>query len=154
MGRILSIAGIIFSILFFSSFTQKPDSTTVKKSSSTEFVKEMTKRSFIKEVYDYRRKSTPWLYKGKKPAVIVLYANWCSPCRQMSTIVSQLAEEYNGKVRFFKINIDNEKELCDYWKADYIPLFIFIPMYEEPQRQCGTMDKDVLRAKIDNILFN
>jgi thioredoxin 1 len=160
MIRPIFIAGIFFFFVSGTVFAQQEDSTFIKQpmpvdtcvSLKTELVKEMSRRTFIKEVYDYRRKSTPWHFKGNKPAVIVLYASWCSPCKQMTPIIAQLANEYVDKVRFYKVNIDIEKELSLYFQADYIPLFILIPLNEEPQKFCGSMSKDSLKEKIEAIL--
>lgn len=154
MNRLLNIAGIFFASFFLSVYAQKPDSISVKHpQASTSYVKEMTCRTFIKEVYDYRRKSTPWLFKGSKPAIIVLYADWCAPCRQMGPIVNDMALEYIHSVKFYKVNIDTERDIMDYFKASYIPYFIFIPINEEPQRFKGTMDKDTFKKRIEEILF-
>lgn len=153
MTRLVSIAGILF--LFdccFSAHAQKADTIAIDTITTKILVKEMNCRSFIKEVYDYRRRSTPWLYKGKKPALLVLYANWCSPCRRMIPVVNKLAEEYEGKIKFFRINVDNEKDLAQYFKAAYIPLFVLIPLKEEPVKYSGAMTEEELRAKLQGLI--
>ena len=42
--------------------------------------------------------SKEWKYKGDKPAIIDLYADWCGPCRQTAPIMKELAKEYAGKI--------------------------------------------------------
>lgn len=160
MKRLISVAGILFFTLFCSVKAQTSDSLQIGQQtvanadngSNSGAVKEMTRRTFIKEVYDYRRKSTPWLFKGSKPAVIVLYANWCSPCRQMTPIVAQLASEYADRVKFYRVNIDSEKELSEYFHASYIPLFIFISLNDTPEQISGSMSRETLKGHIDAIL--
>lgn len=98
----------------------------------------MNKEMFIKDVFDYE-KSEEWKYKGDKPAIIDLYADWCGPCRMTAPIMKSLAKEYDGKIVIYKVNVDKEKELAALFNATSIPLFVFIPMNGEPQlfRGCG-----------------
>ena len=70
----------------------------------------MNKEMFIKDVFDYE-KSEEWKYKGDKPAIIDLYADWCGPCRMTAPIMKSLAKEYDGKIVIYKVNVDKEKEL-------------------------------------------
>lgn len=92
----------------------------------------MNKEMFIKDVFDYE-KSEEWKYKGDKPAIIDLYADWCGPCRMTAPIMKSLAKEYDGKIVIYKVNVDKEKELAALFNATSIPLFVFIPMNGEPQ---------------------
>ena len=71
----------------------------------------MNKEMFIKDVFDYE-KSEEWKYKGDKPAIIDLYADWCGPCRMTAPIMKSLAKEYDGKIVIYKVNVDKEKELA------------------------------------------
>lgn len=82
---------------------------------------------FLKDVFDYE-KSKEWKYKGDKPAIIDLYADWCGPCRQTAPIMKELAKEYAGKITIYKVNVDKQKELAALFNATSIPLFVFIPM--------------------------
>lgn len=149
MNRLVSIAGILFLWGFsFQAHAQKADTIAIDTLSTRVLVKEMTCRSFIKEVYDYRRRATPWLYKGKRPALLVFYANWCSPCRRMMPLINKFAEEYEGSIKFYRINVDNEKDLVLYFKAAYIPLFVFVPLKELPTKCSGAMSEEDLRAKL------
>ena len=71
----------------------------------------MNKEMFLKDVFDYE-KSKEWNYKGNKPAIIDLYADWCGPCRQTAPIMKELAKEYAGKIVIYKVNVDKQKELA------------------------------------------
>ena len=53
----------------------------------------MNKDMFIKDVFDYEN-TKEWKYKGNKPAIIDLYADWCGPCRMTAPIMKSLAKEY------------------------------------------------------------
>ena len=155
MKEKIGIIGILFFIgCCFSARAQVLDSTMIDTTSNRILVKEMTCRSFIKEIYDYRRRSTPWLYKGKRPALLVVYANWCSPCRRMTPIINKLAGEFDGKIKFYRINADSEKDLTLFLKANYIPLFVFVPLKEDPIKCSGTMAEETLRTKLKELIQN
>lgn len=75
---------------------------------------------FINDVFDYQN-SKEWKYKGDKPAIIDLYADWCGPCRMTAPIMKSLAKEYDGKIVIYKVNVDKEKELAALFNATSIP---------------------------------
>ena len=112
----------------------------------------MNKEMFIKDVFDYE-KSEEWKYKGDKPAIIDLYADWCGPCRMTAPIMKSLAKEYDGKIVIYKVNVDKEKELAALFNATSIPLFVFIPMNGEPQLFRGAADKATYKKAIDDFLL-
>lgn len=112
----------------------------------------MNKEMFIKDVFDYE-KSEEWKYKGDKPAIIDLYADWCGPCRMTAPIMKSLAKEYDGKIVIYKVNVDKEKELAALFQATSIPLFVFIPMEGEPQLFKGAADKATYKKAIDEFLL-
>lgn len=112
----------------------------------------MNKDMFIKDVFDYQT-SKEWKYKGDKPAIIDLYADWCGPCRMTAPIMKALAKEYAGKIVIYKVNVDKEKELAALFDASSIPLFVFIPMKGEPQLFRGAADKATYKKAIDEFLL-
>ena len=112
----------------------------------------MNKAMFIEKVFDYVN-SKEWKYKGDKPAIIDLYAEWCGPCRTVAPIMKELAQEYAGKITVYKVNVDNERELAALFNATSIPLFVFIPMKGEPQLFKGAADKATYKKAIDEFLL-
>lgn len=103
---------------------------------SAQEVVQMDKQLFLEKVYNYEVTPTP-AYRGDKPAVIDLYADWCGPCRRVAPILQELAKRYAGKVNFYKVNVDQEKELAAYFRVSSIPLVLFIPLDGEPQSILG-----------------
>lgn len=123
-----------------------------KKEAANGEVIVMNKDMFIKDVFDYQT-SKEWKYKGDKPAIIDLYADWCGPCRMTAPIMKALAKEYAGKIVIYKVNVDKEKELAALFNATSIPLFVFIPMKGEPQLFRGAADKATYKKAIDEFLL-
>lgn len=112
----------------------------------------MSKEMFIEEIFDYTKESE-WKYKGDKPAIIDLYANWCGPCLQVAPIMKKLAKEYSEQIIIYKVNVDKEPELAALFNASSIPLFVFIPMKGIPQLYRGAADKKGYKKMIDEFLL-
>jgi thioredoxin 1 len=117
----------------------------------------LTKQMFLNEIMDYEKNPNAWIYKGKMPAVVDFYADWCKPCKITSPILDELAQEYAGKVQFYKINIDEEKELAAVFGVQSIPTFLFIPTQGNPQMSAGIAQtteetKTMFKQQIEAIL--
>ena len=145
MKKVLSLVALamISTIMFAVNDGVKADQN--KKEAKSGEVIVMNKEMFINDVFDYQN-SKEWKYKGDKPAIIDLYADWCGPCRMTAPIMKSLAKEYDGKIVIYKVNVDKEKELAALFNATSIPLFVFIPMEGEPQLFRGAADKATYKS--------
>lgn len=59
--------------------------------------------------------------ESKLPVVVDFYADWCGPCKMLAPIVEDLAKEYDGKVVFYRINIDKNEALANKFEISSIP---------------------------------
>jgi thioredoxin len=112
----------------------------------------MNKQMFVDRVFDYNTHQD-WMYKGDKPAIIDFYADWCGPCRMTTPIMKELAKEYDGQIVVYKVNVDKERELAALFNATSIPLFVFIPLNDQPQLFRGAADKATYKKVIDDFLL-
>ncbi|MBE5958389.1 MAG: thioredoxin [Lachnospiraceae bacterium] len=64
--------------------------------------------------------------ESEQPVLIDFWAPWCMPCRMMSPIIEQLANEYEGKVKVGKVNVDEELELARAFNVMSIPMIALI----------------------------
>ncbi len=113
-------------------------------------VNKITTAQFKQLIFDYT-KSQEWKYQGTKPCVIDFYADWCRPCRYVAPIMEELAKEYNGKVYFFKVNVDNEREVAQVFGIRSIPSVLFVPVKGQPRMAVGAMQKEAYIKAIEQI---
>lgn len=114
---------------------------------------ELTKATFIEKVFNYENNPDTWKYNGDKPAIIDFYATWCAPCLITSPILTELAAEYGGEIYIYKIDVDKEPELAYMFDTQSIPMFLFIPMNEQPQMGIGALPKKSFKEVIDTFLL-
>ncbi|MCE5205331.1 MAG: thioredoxin [Porphyromonadaceae bacterium] len=114
---------------------------------------ELTKTTFLEKVFNYENNPETWKYKGDKPAIVDFYATWCGPCRVTSPILSDLAAEYGEDIYVYKIDVDKEPELARMFGVQSIPMFLFIPMNEQPQMAMGALPKKSFKEAIDTFLL-
>ncbi len=60
------------------------------------------------------------------PVLIDFWAEWCGPCRMLSPIISEIAEEYEGRVKVGKVNVDDEAELAAAFSVESIPTVLVV----------------------------
>ncbi|WP_242357500.1 thioredoxin family protein [Bacteroides acidifaciens] len=153
MKKVLVMVALVMVSVIVYAFNDKAETNQSKKEAiGNGKVVVMNKEMFLKDVFDYE-KSKKWKYKGDKPAIIDLYADWCGPCRQTAPIMKELAKEYAGKIIIYKVNVDKQKELAALFNATSIPLFVFIPMNGDPQLFRGAADKVTYKKAIDDFLL-
>lgn len=64
--------------------------------------------------------------KSDIPVLIDFWAEWCGPCRKLSPIIAEIAEENEGKIKVCKVNVDNERELAVSFRVSSIPLVVTV----------------------------
>lgn len=78
--------------------------------------------------------------KSDVPVLVDFWASWCGPCRMLSPIVDQVAEEGNG-FKVGKVNVDDEYELASKYKISSIPCLIVFKNGMEYKRSVGVIPK-------------
>lgn len=112
----------------------------------------LTKGGFLKRVADYENNSQEWTFLGDKPALIDFYASWCGPCKALSPILDDLAEEYRGKIDIYKVNVDDERELASQFRIRTVPTLMFVPMKGSPHLMAGAPTRVQLRKAMQELV--
>lgn len=124
-----------------------------KQNNGTMKTEHLTKATFLEKVMDYEKNPNEFKYLGDKPALIDFYATWCGPCKALAPSLEELAEEYDGKVHIYKIDVDKEQELAAVFGVRSVPSLLFIPMDGQPQMAAGAMPKNALEDVIKEVLL-
>ena len=92
------------------------------------------------------------ILKAGKPALIDFWAEWFGPCRMLTPIVKELAEEYGNKLVVGKLDVDSNPGVSFKYGIRNIPTILFFKDGEVADKQVGVVPKGVLSKKIDALL--
>ena len=87
-----------------------------------------------------------------KPVFVDFWAEWCGPCRMVGPVVEELAGDYEGRVNFVKVNVDQAGELASKYNVFSIPTLILLHKGEVIAQQVGAGSKEVYQNMIDRAL--
>ena len=115
-------------------------------------LRHINQEQFRQMVMNYDNASGAHEFQGSRPAAVDFYAPWCSPCRALSLIWEELAEEYEGKVDFYKVNIDEDRELANDFHVRGIPTLVFFSPDSDPHNFIGYYSKSELRHALERLI--
>jgi thioredoxin len=111
----------------------------------------LSKREFKEKIFNYSA-GREWDYKGDMPAVIDFYADWCMPCKMVAPLLNQLSVEYDGKVKFYKVNTEKDPEVAKVFGISSIPTLLFIPPEGKPSMVRGAQSISALRRNVEKLI--
>jgi len=86
------------------------------------------------------------------PVFVDFYADWCGPCNMIAPTIEALSEEYEGKVKFVKINVDNNQQLAMKYDIMSIPTSMLFENGTVKDSLIGAYPSSAYRQRIDNAL--
>ena len=86
--------------------------------------------------------------KSNIPVLSDFWAPWCGPCRMMGPIIEQLAEEYEGKAKVGKVNVDEEGELSQAFGVMSIPTIVLVKDGKVVKQAVGARPKTEVEAML------
>ena len=92
------------------------------------------------------------IINSDKPAIVDFWAEWCGPCRMITPIITELADELEGKAVISKLNVDDNPEVCAKYGIRNIPTILFFKNGEIVDKQVGATQKNVLLEKINALM--
>jgi thioredoxin 1 len=104
-------------------------------------VKQLSLENFEEEVFN-----------SDVPIIIDFYADWCGPCQMMKPVFESLSSEYDGKLKFMKLDTQVEEGLAMKFMIQGIPALVMVKGDKEIGRIVGYRDEESLRQEINNLL--
>ena len=90
--------------------------------------------------------------KSAIPVLVDFWADWCMPCKIVAPIVDELAEEYDGRVAFTKIDVDSEPNIAMKFGIRSIPTLLVFKDGSPVDQVVGAVPKAVLKKRLENAL--
>ncbi len=106
---------------------------------------------------DHVSNAKDWQIKvvdSTKPVFVDFWAEWCGPCRMVGPVVEELAKDYEGKVEFVKVNVDEANELAAKYNIFSIPTLILLNKGQVIAQQVGAASKESYKNMIERALAN
>jgi thioredoxin 1 len=83
------------------------------------------------------------------PVLVDFWAEWCGPCKKIGPVVDELADEYGGKLKVGKVNVDDNSEVSMKYQIRSIPALMIFKNGEVVDQIIGAVPKSVLKKQVD-----
>jgi len=90
--------------------------------------------------------------KSELPVLVDFWAEWCVPCRMLTPLVEQLAEEYSGKIKVAKLNVDECPESANSFSIQSIPTLLVFNKGEVVSQNIGVIPKKTIIEMFEKII--
>lgn len=90
--------------------------------------------------------------KSEIPVLVDFGATWCPPCKMIEPIIERISSEYDGKLKVYEVNTDNDPGLAQRFGITGVPTLIFFKSGESVKSVVGFREYDALKAIVDSIL--
>ncbi|SFO61529.1 thioredoxin [Prevotella sp. tf2-5] len=92
------------------------------------------------------------LKNGNQPLVVDFWATWCGPCRMVGPVISELAEEYDGRITVGKCDVEENEDLALEFGVRNIPTIVFIKGGQVVDKIVGAQPKAKIQEKFESLL--
>ncbi|MBW1760425.1 MAG: thioredoxin [Deltaproteobacteria bacterium] len=90
--------------------------------------------------------------RSELPVLVDLYADWCQPCKQVSPIVEQVAQELVGKIKVVKVDVDSNPMVAQTFRAQSIPMLLVIAEGRVAQQHVGALDRPGILRLLEPVM--
>ena len=90
--------------------------------------------------------------RAETPVLVDFWATWCGPCRMIAPVVEELAEEYQGRIKFAKMDVDENPPTPAHYGIRSIPTLLIFKGGKVVDQVVGVVPKRVLKHHLDSAL--
>jgi len=112
-------------------FVEKPQ----KKGEKMATLKQINEDSFKKNVLE-----------SELPVLVDFFADWCGPCQTMAPVLAELADQFEGRFKIVKVNIENSQQITEQYNISSIPTLIIFKNGQESRQVVGALPKTELES--------
>lgn len=95
---------------------------------------------------------TQEVLQSPAPVLVDFWAEWCGPCKMIAPVLDELADEFAGRVRIGKVNIDDDQSLAAQYGVRAIPTLLLFQGGEVVQQMVGAKSKRELKASLNRVV--
>ena len=115
----------------------------------------ITYQEYIDNIWDFEKHPDTFVFKGNTAVIIDFYSKNCRPCMMLLPIMEKMAEDYDGDLTVYKVNVDEEPALAKAFRVKGLPVLFFIPTSGKSiKRHDGLPSESDLRYIIENQLLD
>lgn len=89
---------------------------------------------------------------SKIPVVVNIWAEWCGPCRMYSPVIDEVSKDYEGKIKFVKVNADESEKVVQKYNVTSIPTTLLVKAGEIKAMNVGAVPREALKKWISGNL--